>query len=63
MKQAITFITAILLSINTLIAQHTISGTLVDEATNEGLAFANVGLIRATDTVYIMGSTVSSSAS
>ena len=38
-----------------LFAQHTISGTLVDEATNEGLAFANVGLIRATDTVYISG--------
>ena len=55
MKQTITFITVILLSINTLIAQHTISGTLIDEATNEGLAFANVGLIRATDTVYISG--------
>ena len=38
-----------------LFAQHSISGTLVDEATNEGLAFANVGLIRATDTVYISG--------
>ena len=38
-----------------LFAQHSISGTLVDAATNEGLAFANVGLIRATDTVYISG--------
>ena len=55
MKQAIIIITAILLNINMLFAQHSISGTLVDEATNEGLAFANVGLIRATDTVYISG--------
>ena len=55
MKRAILFITAILLNINVLLAQHSISGTLVDEATNEGLAFANVGLIRATDTVYISG--------
>ena len=38
-----------------LFAQHSISGTLVDAATNEGLAFANIGLIRATDTVYISG--------
>ena len=38
-----------------LFAQHSISGTLVDAVTNEGLAFANVGLIRATDTVYISG--------
>ena len=55
MKRAILIITAILLNINMLFAQHSISGTLVDAATNEGLAFANVGLIRATDTVYISG--------
>ena len=55
MKRAILIITAILLNINILFAQHSISGALVDEATNEGLAFANVGLIRATDTVYISG--------
>ena len=55
MKRAILIITAILLNINMLFAQHSISGTLVDAVTNEGLAFANVGLIRATDTVYISG--------
>ena len=55
MKRAILIITAILLNINMLFAQHSISGTLVDAATNEGLAFANIGLIRATDTVYISG--------
>ena len=43
------------MSLNLLKAQHTISGTLVDEKTNEGLAFANIGLIRAADTVYISG--------
>ena len=36
-------------------AQHSISGTLVDGNTNESLAFVNVGLIRAADTVYISG--------
>jgi Outer membrane receptor proteins, mostly Fe transport len=55
MKRAILFITAILLNINILMAQFTISGTLVDGKTNEGLAFVNVGLIRAADTVYISG--------
>ena len=55
MKRALLLLTVILLNINVLIAQHTISGTLVDEATNEGLAFVNVGLIRAADTVYVSG--------
>ena len=55
MKRAVLIITAILLNINVLMAQHTISGTLVDGATNEALAFVNVGLIRAADTVYVSG--------
>ena len=38
MKRAVLIITAILLNINVLMAQHTISGTLVDGATNEALA-------------------------
>ena len=41
--------------INTLIAQHTITGTLVDESSNDPLMFVNVGLIRAADTVYVSG--------
>ena len=41
--------------INTLIAQHTITGTLVDDTTNDPLMFVNVGLIRAADTVYVSG--------
>ena len=55
MKRVIIILAFILLNINVLLAQHAISGTLVDAATNEGLAFANVGLIRAADTVYISG--------
>ena len=55
MKRILLLLTIILLSLNLLKAQHTISGTLVDEKTNEGLAFANIGLIRAADTVYISG--------
>ena len=55
MKRAVLIITAILLNINVLMAQHAISGTLVDGATNEALAFVNVGLIRAADTVYVSG--------
>ena len=55
MKRILLLLTIILLSLNLLKAQYTISGTLVDEKTNEGLAFANIGLIRAADTVYISG--------
>ncbi len=55
MKRAIILLAAILLNINMLLAQHTISGTLVDNATGEPLVFVNVGLIRAADTVYVSG--------
>ncbi|MBO7073371.1 MAG: TonB-dependent receptor [Bacteroidales bacterium] len=55
MKRAILLIATILLCINTLIAQHTITGTLVDDTTNDPLMFVNVGLIRAADTVYVSG--------
>lgn len=55
MKRAALLLTIILLNISALLAQNTISGTLVDDKTNENLLFANIGLIRATDTVYISG--------
>ena len=55
MKRAILLLATILLTISTLIAQHTITGTLADDATNEKLAFVNVGLIRTADTVYVSG--------
>ena len=43
------------MSLNMSLAQHTITGTLSDAKTNENIAFANVGLIRAADTTYISG--------
>lgn len=43
------------MNINILLAQHTITGTLADDTTNEKLMFVNVGLIRAADTVYVSG--------
>ena len=46
---------AILLSINTLIAQHTITGTLVDGSNNERLMFVNIGLLRTAETAFIAG--------
>ena len=55
MKRAIILLAAILLNINILLAQHTITGTLADDTTNEKLMFVNVGLIRAADTVYVAG--------
>lgn len=55
MKRAIILLAAILLNINILLAQHTITGTLVDDTTNDPLMFVNVGLIRAADTVYVSG--------
>ena len=55
MKRAIVLLSAILLNINVLIAQNTITGTLADSKTNEKLAFVNVGLIRAADSVYVSG--------
>ncbi len=55
MKRAIIFLGFILLSINILTAQNSITGTLADGKTNEKIIFANVGLIRAADTTYISG--------
>lgn len=55
MKRAIILLATILLNINILLAQHTITGTLVDESSNDPLMFVNVGLIRAADTVYVSG--------
>ena len=55
MKRAVLIITTILLNINVLIAQHSISGTLVDSLNNERLMFVNVGLLRTADTVLISG--------
>ena len=55
MKRALLLLTIILLSLNVLKAQYTISGTLADSTSNERLMFVNVGLMRASDTAYIAG--------
>jgi len=55
MKRVVLFFLLVLLNINVLMSQHFITGTLVDSGTNEGLAFVNVGLIRAADSAYISG--------
>ena len=55
MKRAILIITALLLNINVLIAQHTVTGTLADSLNNERLMFVNVGLLRTADTVFVSG--------
>ena len=55
MKRALLLLTIILLSLNVLKAQYTISGTLADSTSNEKLMFVNVGLMRASDTAYIAG--------
>ena len=43
------------LSINTLFAQNTITGTLVDSTTNVKIEFVNVGLIRVADSAFVSG--------
>ena len=55
MKRTLLLLTIILLSLNVLKAQYTISGTLADSTSNEKLMFVNVGLMRASDTAYIAG--------
>lgn len=55
MKRALLFIATVILNINVLVAQHAISGTLVDSSTNDRLAFVNIGLIRASDSIYVSG--------
>ncbi len=55
MKRTLLLLTILLLSLNMSLAQHIITGTLTDAKTNENIAFANVGLIRAADTTYISG--------
>ena len=55
MKRTLLLLAIILLSLNVLKAQYTISGTLADSTSNEKLMFVNVGLMRASDTAYIAG--------
>lgn len=55
MKRAILILIAILLNINILTAQNTITGTLADSLNNERLMFVNVGLLRTADTVFVSG--------
>ena len=55
MKRAILFFAVILLNINVLLAQHSISGTLADSTNNERLMFVNIGLFRVSDTALISG--------
>ena len=55
MKRAILILITILLNINILTAQNTITGTLGDSLNNERLMFVNVGLLRTADTVFVSG--------
>ena len=55
MKRALLILAAILFSSNMLLAQHTVTGTLIDESNNERLMFVNIGLLRSADSVFVSG--------
>jgi len=55
MKRIILFLTIVLLSVNVLLAQHIVSGVLVDSTSRAKLEFVNVGLIRPADSAFISG--------
>lgn len=55
MKKNLLLLMIILLSVNVLKAQHTITGTLIDSVSNEKLEFVNVGLIRIADSALVSG--------
>ncbi|MGN0033292.1 MAG: TonB-dependent receptor domain-containing protein [Candidatus Limimorpha sp.] len=54
MRRAI-FIILFLFSVNLLFSQNTISGVLSDSISGERLMFVNVGLVRASDSVFVSG--------
>lgn len=55
MKRIILILAIILLNANVLLAQYTISGTLVDSTSKAKLEFVNVGLIRHADSAFVSG--------
>ncbi|MCQ2322789.1 MAG: TonB-dependent receptor, partial [Bacteroidales bacterium] len=55
MKRIVIILAIILLNANVLLAQHTISGTLIDSTSKARLEFVNVGLIRQADSAFISG--------
>jgi len=55
MKRALLILSLIILSINGLMAQHFVSGTLIDSTSKAKLEFVNVGLIRVADSAFVSG--------
>lgn len=55
MKRAFILLSVLFLHIHIVFSQNTISGILVDSTNNERLSFVNVGLMRATDSVFVSG--------
>ncbi len=53
-KLLLSFIIA-LIAVLTASAQSKVSGKIIDEATNEGVPFVNVGLFRVSDSVFVCG--------
>ena len=53
-KLLLSFIIA-LVAVSTAFAQSKVSGKIIDDATNEGVPFVNVGLFRVSDSVFVCG--------
>ena len=53
MKRAYLLFTILFLQMGFLFSQNNVSGVLVDSLNNEKLPFVNVGLMRATDSVFV----------
>lgn len=55
MKIRAFFLFALMCLLSGAMAQNKVSGTIVDEKTNKGIPFVNVGLFRQTDSVFVSG--------
>ena len=55
MKKLIFSLIIALIAVLTASAQSKVSGKIIDEATNEGVPFVNVGLFRVSDSVFVCG--------
>ena len=53
-KLLLSFIFA-LITVSSAFAQSNVSGKIIDEATNQGVPFVNVGLFRVADSVFVCG--------
>ena len=55
MKRVLLILSILFVQVGFLFSQNNVSGVLIDSLNNEKLPFVNVGLMRASDSVFVSG--------